>query len=64
MQNGTKKRLESISSALILVALAAVTTLTPYVAAISEPAKVFLLGAALVGLAIWARRYLRRQPNL
>jgi hypothetical protein len=32
----------------------------PYALPVAEPARILVLGAALIGLAIWARRYLQR----
>jgi len=37
--------------------------LMPYVLSLEEPARISLLGAALVGVAFWGRRHLARQDN-
>jgi Flp pilus assembly protein TadB len=47
----------------LLLVFFIVITVASYTTALSESAKLFLLGGILVGIAVWGRRKLRRQEN-
>ena len=51
---------KSITAAVVLVLLIAGAAMTLYVFKESEPLKVLMFGAVLVGLAVWGKRYVRR----
>lgn len=63
MRNGSKRAWKSIAGGLVLVLFAVGAVVTPYMVSLSEPVKVVLLGAVLVGIAIWGRRYLKEPAN-
>ena len=64
MTTGIRNRWGNITGAGVLLLLLAGAIIAPYAFAVSEPVKVILFGAALVGLAVWGKRYLKRQTNL
>jgi hypothetical protein len=57
----TKKSVNLSFYFVVLLLFGAIVGL--YAQALSEPGKFLLLGAALVGIAIWTRRYRKRQEN-
>ena len=52
-------RSKSITAAVVLVLLIAGAALTLYVFKESEPLKVLMFGAVLVGLSVWGKRHVR-----
>jgi hypothetical protein len=63
MQSAKENKGKAFKVGLFLAMLLAGAALAPYALSISEPAKVLLLGASLVVVAVWGRRKLRRQEN-
>jgi hypothetical protein len=63
MENKREKRWKAIRGLFFLAVLLAAAVVTPYVLPVSEPAKVFLLGAALVGVAVWGRKHFKPQSH-
>jgi hypothetical protein len=63
MRSVNNNRKKTVRSGLFLSLLLVGGTCILYLLSVSEPAKILLLGAALVGAAIWSRRYLKRQEN-
>lgn len=61
--NGTKSRWRTTRDLVCLVVLLVGAVLTPYVLTVPESAKILLLGTALVGVAVWGRKHLKRQTN-
>ncbi len=60
MNSNMRTRSKSITSVVVLVLLIAGAAMTLYVFKESEPLKVVMFGAVLVGLAVWGKRYVRR----
>jgi hypothetical protein len=58
-----KEENEMIRAVFLLLVFFIAITAASYTTALSEPAKLFLLGGILVGIAVWGRRKLRRQEN-
>ena len=63
MKNAKLNRWRNIIKTFLFILLLAGILPAPYVLSISEPAKVFLLGAALVGLTVWAKKHFKRKVS-
>jgi hypothetical protein len=63
MKNEIENRKKAIRGVVFLAVFVAAAMVTPYVLSVSEPAKICLLGAALVGVAVWARKRLKPQAD-
>ena len=60
MNTNFRTQLKRITAAVVLVLLIAGAAITLYVFKESEPLKVLIIGAVLVGLSVWGKRYVRR----
>jgi hypothetical protein len=60
MNTDIRTRSKSIIRGVVLVLLLAGAVMTAYVFKESEPLKVFMFGAVLIGLAVWGKRSERR----
>ena len=63
MQSGKENKHKAFKVGFFLAILFAGAVLVPYALSVSEPAKVLLLGAGLVGVAFWGRKHLKREEN-
>ena len=60
MNTDIRSRSKNITGGVILVLLLAGGAMTAYVFKESEPLKVLMFGAVLVGLPVWGKRCVRR----
>jgi len=63
MKDKIEKRLKVIGEVILFTVLLAAAVVTPYLLSVSEPTKIVLLGAALVGVAIWGKKHLKPQSH-
>jgi len=63
MKNGKQNGWRNIIEELLFIVVLVGILLIPYFLSISEPAKVFILGAALVGLTVWAKKHFERRVS-
>ena len=61
MENGQQSRWGTIRDVSFLVALFIAAIVVPFILAVSESAKVFILGIGFLGIAVFCRRILRQQ---
>jgi hypothetical protein len=63
MANEIDQRKKAIRDLVVLAVVVAAAVLVPYVFTVSEPGKICVLGVALVGVAVWARKRLKAQAD-
>jgi hypothetical protein len=63
MKNGKQNGWRNIIDELLFIVVLVGILLVPYLLSISEPAKVFIFGAALVGLTVWAKKHFKRRVS-
>ncbi len=63
MNTFIRTRSKSITGAVVLVLLMTGAAVNLYIFKESEPVKVFMFGAGLIGVAVWGKRYVRRRAE-